>query len=330
MREFKILITGADGFIGSALYRRLAIEAKVIALDFNRKSENLPDSLIWEQADISDLATVEDVFHRHMPDVVIHCAGIAHQKVGAVSAEDYMRINSKATENLAKVAATSNPNVRFIFLSTVSVYGEKNLSMPVSEDSTYNPSSDYAVSKCDAEKRLLELSEGGILNNLIILRLAPVYDRDWGLNLERRVFAPKKMAYLRFGQGEQRITALARPNLIDFVSHLINQYKEISKDGSHVYIFNICDAQVYSFQKIIQVFRKSGIYPDRMIIPIPLFPVWLLTRSIGMLFKDNRDWWHACYDKVASDLVFDNNHMLSTGFSPRHSLKTVFLNAPEA
>jgi nucleoside-diphosphate-sugar epimerase len=35
-----------------------------------------------------------------------------------------MRVNSEATENLARAASQVNPDVRFIFLSSVSVYGE--------------------------------------------------------------------------------------------------------------------------------------------------------------------------------------------------------------
>ncbi|MDI6688789.1 MAG: hypothetical protein QME06_11275, partial [Desulfobacterales bacterium] len=38
-----------------------------------------------------------------------HCAGIAHQKIGMVDSATYMRVNSRATENLAKPAAKSNP-----------------------------------------------------------------------------------------------------------------------------------------------------------------------------------------------------------------------------
>ena len=56
--------------------------------------------------------------------MVIHCAGIAHQKIKAVDAVTYMRVNSEATENLAKAVAECNPGVCFIFFSSVSVYGE--------------------------------------------------------------------------------------------------------------------------------------------------------------------------------------------------------------
>jgi len=81
----------------------------------------------------------------------------------------------------------------------------------------------------DAEKRLIALCEDRILRNLIILRLAPVYDREWGLNLDRRVFAPKKMAYLKFGSGNQEMSALGRPNLVDFIEFLYHRLRRLSQ-----------------------------------------------------------------------------------------------------
>jgi len=49
---------------------------------------------------------------------------IAHQKIGAVDSATYMRVNSEATENLAKAAGECNPDVCFVFFPSVSVYGE--------------------------------------------------------------------------------------------------------------------------------------------------------------------------------------------------------------
>jgi nucleoside-diphosphate-sugar epimerase len=231
-----------------------------------------------------------------------------------------MRVNSEATENLAKAAGKYNPDVQFIFLSSVSVYGEEKLSMPVSEESECHPSSDYAVSKLDAERRLIALSDKGIIHNLIILRLAPVYDREWSLNLDRRVFAPGKLAYLRFGSGSQKMSALARSNLVDFIELLL----ERSPQTSGVNILNVCDTEPYEFNTIIQIFKKSGIRPNRPIISVPLSPVWIATRIAGALFPNKRNWLHSCYDKLALSLVFNNEKMLGTGFKPRHSLETIF------
>ena len=167
----------------------------------------------------------------------------------------------------------------------------------VGEGGEYWPSSDYAVSKLDAERRLIALSDEGIIHNLVILRLTPVYDRDWSLNLDRRVFAPGKLAYLRFGSGSQRMPALARPNLVDFIELLIHtpaEYAPLSQVNStgqgfrpgeivsefhkvgrfsQIKIFNVCDAEAYEFNTIIQVFKKSGIRPNLPVISVPLSPV---------------------------------------------------------
>jgi len=87
---------------------------------------------------------------------------------------------------------------------------------------------------------------------------------------------------------------------------------------------NVCDAEAYEFNRIIEVFRKSGIRPRRPVISVPLSFVWLATRLAGCLLRNKKEWVYSCYDKLASDLVFDNTRMLGTGFKPRHSLETIF------
>ncbi len=317
----KILITGSTGFIGSALCYKLSLDNKVIGVDI-AKSPDDHAKITWEQADLTDFNSVTAICEKYSPDVVIHCAGIAHQKIGAVSYDTYMRVNSEATENLAKAATESNPDVSFIFLSSVSVYGEENLSAPVSEESVCYPSSDYATSKLDAEERLISLSYNGMIRNLVILRLAPVYDRDWSFNLDRRVLAPFRMAYIRFGNGLQKMSALARPNLVDFVEFIIHRLHTLTQ----IKIFNVSDAAPYEFNTIVRIFKKSAICPNRPVISVPLSFVWFATRTIDAFFPKKRRWIHSCYDKLAYDLVIDNGKMMGTEFRPIHTPETIFLS----
>jgi nucleoside-diphosphate-sugar epimerase len=118
-----ILITGAAGFIGGALCRRLASDNKIIGVDITSPADEVLN-VAWEQADLTNRDSAVAICKKYSPDVVIHCAGIAHQKIGAIDSATYMRVNSDVTENLAKAAAKFNSDVRFIFLSSVSVYGE--------------------------------------------------------------------------------------------------------------------------------------------------------------------------------------------------------------
>jgi nucleoside-diphosphate-sugar epimerase len=314
----KVLITGSAGFIGSALCAKLREKHRVMGVDSRKVSG---DASVQACADLGDYPQVEKICLDFAPDAVVHCAGIAHQRIGTVDRDTYLKINCHAAGHLAEASAQANPEVRFIFLSTVSVYGEWMNGTPVSEDEPrLDPTSDYAQSKLAAEHKLREIFQSGRIRTLDMLRLAPVYDRDWTLNLDRRVFGPGHGFYARFGSGLQRMSALARPNLIDFVSHLI----DLEEPERKAWVCNVCDPEPYDFGQIVEVFSRSGRFPRRPTFPVPLSVVWLGSRAGGALFPKNRIWFHACYDKLAHDLTYDVRRMLSTGFTPRHSLQSVF------
>lgn len=325
----KILITGASGFIGSELCKRLAVANSVVGVDVAPRPEKL-SGISWESLDLNQEKAIAVLSDKYSPDVVIHCAGIAHQTIGFIDRNTYMKMNSIVAEKVAKAVTLRNPNVRFIFLSSVSVYGEskdeavatgEKSSQGINEQTACRPSSDYALSKLDAEERLSVLYHKGIIKDLVILRLAPVYDREWSLNLDRRIFTPGKLAYLRFGSGSQMMSALARPNLVDFINYILRSKDYVNENNLCI---NVCDTLPYTFNTIIRVFRESGVFAKRFIISAPLSLVWFATRVAGVLFFHKRQWIYSCYDKLACDLVFDNTRMMRTGFKPEHSLETVF------
>lgn len=317
--SMNIIVTGASGFIGSALCVGLRHLGNVVGLD---KSGGTLQDGTFEKVDILDYESVSNFFRLYHPDIIVHCAGIAHQKASSFDTQTYLRVNAEATEHLARIASYMNPNVHFIFLSTVSVYGEKDLITPIREDGICNPTSDYARSKLKAEQRIRALHEQGLLLRVTILRLAPVYDREWTLNLDRRVFLPGKLAYVRFGSGKQRMSALARPNLVDFIMCLLND----NKRDAGLSVMNVCDNDPYEFNKIIHVFKQAGCKPLRPSLTIPLSFIRHATRLAGIFFPLKKSWLSACYDKLASDLVFCNDKMLGLGFTPKYSLEAIFLN----
>lgn len=88
-----ILITGANGFIGRALCDRLSTDNKVVSIDITGPPYGALN-IAWEQADLADRDLAAAICEKYSADVVIHCAGIAHQKIGAVDSATYMRVNS--------------------------------------------------------------------------------------------------------------------------------------------------------------------------------------------------------------------------------------------
>jgi len=363
MSPLTILISGASGFIGSALCKKLSESHQVVGLG---SKQSCPEelSIIYEQADIKDGHRLYWICEKYRPDVVIHCAGIAHQKFGSVNLQTYLEVNTEGTEKLAKIAARYNPEIYFIFLSSVSVYGENQKIAIGREDTDVSnkrnvqcfsekdnclPTSHYATSKLMAEKKILQLYKDKSLNHLSILRLAPVYDRDWRLNLEKRVLSPGRIFFLKFGKGRQLMSALSRPNLVDFIVFLINQFYFSGKCSYHKSsdrilsphkidcacgiidaiqindrIINVCDNNPYEFRSIIQVLKQSGLYPKRLTVACPVVLIWLFTRVLALLSAKDKIFYYSCYDKLTNDLVFENKRMLGTGYSPSHNLESVF------
>ncbi len=309
-----ILITGGNGFVGSALARELRRDHSVVAVDLQ-----IPDisGVECQGADLCHAGDLTGLFQSRTIDRVIHCAGIAHQKVGRISQDDYFRVNSQATRDLAATALDHNPDIGFLFLSSVSVYGE-NFTAAVDENHACHPSSDYARSKLAAEQHLGSLYREKGLSHVDILRLAPVYDTDFRLNLDRRILAPGKIAYLRFGRGNQTLSALARPNLVGFIRHLLE-----APVVDTLRYFNVCDPLPYSFNTLIRTYKTAGIHGFRPTLTIPLSGVKLGTRLAARLFPRQRSWWYACYDKLNRDLIFDPKAMLNTGYHPHTTLEAV-------
>ncbi len=317
----KLLITGASGFIGHAIAQCFNPQYEIIAFD-KKMSSNKTNGYISINGDITDESLLKSVCSRYVPDVVIHCAGIAHQPIiSPLSMDVYDQVNHVATNNLAVAAVNANSNVHFIFLSSISVYGESHKHKEVTEEDQCCPNTEYAHSKLDAEHGLKIFFNDYFIKKLDILRLAPVYDVTWSLNLEKRVLGPQKKVYLRFGSGNQKMSVLARQNLIDFILYRIenNSIKKFSN------VFNVTDKRSCSFNKIIEIFKTSKYRPDRRVVKVPLWCVWLATRIAGVLIKDKIKLIHSFYDKLANDLVFDNKRMLNTGFDPKHTIKSVFV-----
>ncbi len=316
----KILITGACGFIGRAVMQSLLAKYKVIV--FNRKIPNTKNKkIIFVKGNITDSHKVKQLCDVHAPDVVVHCIGLSHQNhMSSMDQKLYDVINHIATCNLAESAARANPNVHFIFLSSISVYGKNYKYKGVAEKDPCEPASAYAKSKLDAEQGLETIFSANRIKRIDILRLAPVYDAKSSFNLDKRVFGPRKLFYLRYGSGKQKMSLLSRQNLVDFILFRIQN----NSNRKYCNIFNITDKIPCSFNTIIQIFIMSEYQPVRRIIKVPLWLVWVATRMFGLLVRNEMELVHSFYDKLAKDLIFDNKKMLGAGFNPKHTVKSVY------
>jgi len=163
----KILITGAAGFIGSALATYIIenTDSKVICVDSlsyagNQSSldpiANHPN-YSFEQADICDAQRMTEIFTTHQPDSVMHLAAESHVDRSIDGPEAFIQSNIVGTFRLLDVAKKyweeqKRPKAfRFLHVSTDEVYGSLGPEGLFSETTAYDPRSPYSASKAASD-----------------------------------------------------------------------------------------------------------------------------------------------------------------------------------
>lgn len=154
----KILITGANGFVG----RRLSFEAirrGFIVCAAVRKLSTLPSYIDF--VSVGDIDCSTDWYQALSDcDAVVHLAARVHIRDDPErsSLEDFRKINVKGTMNLARQSAAAGVR-RFVFISSIGVNGAETTCAPFRCLDNPAPHSPYAVSKLEAELGLQKLAQ---------------------------------------------------------------------------------------------------------------------------------------------------------------------------
>ena len=161
LKESTIFVTGAAGFIGSNLIKKLLVDnlkTKIIGIDNlnpyydielkQSRIENLRqnDSFIFIKGDISDRKTVDDVFKKYNPNVVVNLAAQAGVRYSITHPDAYIQSNIIGFYNILEACRYYSVE-HLVYASSSSVYGS-NKKIPYStNDKVDNPVSLYAATK---------------------------------------------------------------------------------------------------------------------------------------------------------------------------------------
>ncbi|NRP53642.1 MULTISPECIES: SDR family oxidoreductase [unclassified Marinobacterium] len=165
-----ILLTGANGFIGQAIYK--ALEDTCCITPSVRKL--MPKDQDFKILDLSTRSGWDDALVDK--SVVIHCAARAHVLNESLESPHliYEKINVEGTRELARHAARNGVK-RFVFLSSINVLGKSTeLGMPFFSSGLVNAKDEFSVSKLKAEEALKAIcAETGM--EYVIIRPPLVY-----------------------------------------------------------------------------------------------------------------------------------------------------------
>ena len=157
-----ILVTGAAGFIGSNLVKRLFKDAKgstIVGIDnMNdyydvslkeyrlQELSNNQGRFVFVKGDIADKATIDQLFEEYQPQIVVNLAAQAGVRYSITNPDAYIQSNLIGFYNILE-ACRNHPVEHLVYASSSSVYGT-NKKVPYStDDKVDNPVSLYAATK---------------------------------------------------------------------------------------------------------------------------------------------------------------------------------------
>lgn len=216
------LVTGANGFVGSALCERLRKDA-VSVRGVVRTLESLPDGA--EDIAIGGLSS-ETNWTSALRSVrqVVHLAARVHvtNERSFDPMAEFRRVNVHGTANLARQAAAAGVR-RFVFLSSIKVNGEfTTVGQPYAANDLPAPEEPYGLSKHEAEQMLRQIAaETGL--EVVIIRPPLVYGPGVKANFESMMRwlvrgVPLPLAAVTYN----RRSLMALDNLVDLIATCLN------------------------------------------------------------------------------------------------------------
>ncbi len=273
----KVLVTGANGFVGRAVSEHLAGQ-KISVLAVARKIKSLSiveqqsQYLSGREADFTDISGLKETLAQC--DAVVHCAARVHQ-VRETAEEpllEYRRVNTQATLALAQAAAQAGVR-RFVFLSSVKVNGNFSpLAQPYRSDQAH-PQDPYGISKWEAELGLREIAAKTGME-VVIIRPPLVYGPGVKANFRAMMQWLRKGIALPLGAISNQRSLVALPNLVDFISLCLTHPKAAHQT------FMISDQHDVSTTELLRGLGDALGRPARL-LPVPQSLLTLALKTIG-------------------------------------------------
>ncbi|TJW06548.1 MAG: NAD-dependent epimerase/dehydratase family protein [Mesorhizobium sp.] len=268
----RILITGASGFVGSALLQLLErdhSECKVFAFGHGEGQQNTIDLL--------DREAVDAAVHEVQPTALIHLAAVAAPSDANNAPRHAWNVNVTGTMNLAESVTRHAPNARLVYVGSSEAYGAsfQSIAGPVTETAPLRPMTVYAATKAAADLMIGQMAYDG----LRAIRFRPFNHTGPGQPVAYVVSAfARQVAEIVSGKNEPVIHVGNLEPKRDFldVRDVVRAYasaaiEDLDADPDHVY--NIASGQPRKIRDILDtLIAQSGIDIEVRVDPEKLRP----------------------------------------------------------
>jgi len=274
----KILITGAAGFVGTALCRYLLKQGYELRVLLRRGGSRMASDLA---ADINDVVefddAIDDIFWAALfagVDRVVHLAARAHVGGRHRSADLYFHDNLDLTVALAQAALKYGVK-QFVFLSSIKVNGEgvlKSDHRPYRAADLPRPQGAYAVSKWRAEQELNSLFSCAGVPELVILRPPMVYGGTAKGNVG---LMQKWLSWelpLPVPRSGNRRSLLHLDYLVEIIADILSETDKVRRQSR---LLLPCDREVWSTERLADYLAQK-IGCRVRILPVPNLLLYVL------------------------------------------------------
>jgi dihydroflavonol-4-reductase len=264
----RLLVTGAAGFIGGALFRRLRSYGCDVTGTVLHPHEAKAIQDDGGKAEVLDL-TADGYFAECLRDIdiVFHLAAL-FQETGHGEAM-YRMINETGALRLCQAAAAAGVE-RFVHCSTVGVHGDVR-EIPCKETSPFNPMDRYQRTKLAGELAILKFASTLPADGMVVTvnRPAMVYGPG-DLRLLKLFKSILSRRFVMIGSGEVKAHLCYIEDQIDsLILCAVAPRAQV-----HLEAFNIASDQPLTLNELARLVASHG----KVTVPrwhLPVFPVWL-------------------------------------------------------
>ncbi|EPJ2812555.1 UDP-glucose 4-epimerase family protein [Pseudomonas putida] len=277
----RVFLTGASGFVGSAVLRRLLADGMPTVATVRGSSPSLPPAVQAVPFESFEEAGQWGEALRGC-DTVIHCAARVHvmNDTEADPLAAFRKVNVQGTMSLARQAVAAGVK-RFVFVSSIKVNGEGTApGQPYTAHDHPHPQDPYGISKMEAETELLALAKASGLE-VVIVRPVLVYGPGVKANFQAMMRWLSKGVPLPFGAIDNRRSLVALDNLVDLIVTCIDHPAAANQ------VFLVSDGEDLSTTALLRRMAQALGAPVRL-LPIP---GWILSggaRLLGCTALSNR------------------------------------------
>lgn len=270
----RVLVTGANGFIGGALLSRLRLDVgTAVRAAARRPMGDSPDSVsVGDLTSGTDwTAAIRDV------NIVVHTAARVHQMNASSrgALDDFRRVNVDGTLNLARQAAAAGVR-RLVFVSSIKVLGEATLpGHPYTAHNDPAPIDPYAISKLEAEEGLTRLArETGL--QVVIVRPPLVYGPGVKANFASMMRWVHRRVPLPLGAIQNQRSLVGLDNLVDLLAVCVHH-----PDAANRKLL-VSDGEDLSTTELLRRIG-SALGTPALLVPVPIRALRAVARLAGKL-----------------------------------------------